>query len=149
MGIAYRSDVSTRLTVVVVDGSVTEAEFHAVARLQDDDPDWHVTTRLLTDARTAATLAPTEKQLSALAALYARMRGRDQPLRAAIVAGSDFGTAFHYGKLRSSGNATTIAFSFLETACSWLGINSQSASAMIAELRDDLGVVETRNDTST
>jgi len=140
MGIAYRSDVSTRLTVVVVDGHLTEAEFHAAARRQDDDPNWHATTRLLTDARSATTLAPSEKQLNALAALYARMRREDEPLRAAIVAGSVFGSAFQYGKLRSSANATTIAFSFLTSACSWLGTDIHPATAVIAELRDELGV---------
>ena len=129
MGIAYRSDSATGLTVAVIDGSITKAEFHEFALRQDQDPDWHATTRSLTDPRTAVTPTYTSEQLSAYAALYARMRANDKPFLAAIVAGLDFELAGSYGDFRTADGSRTIAFNGLAPACVWLGADLASTSA--------------------
>ena len=138
MGIAYRSDVNTGLTVAVVHGKVTGTEFHEFAQGQRDDPNWHATTRSLTDARTAVTPQVTASELSAFADLYAQMRRADQTFKAAIVAGHDFELAGHYGELRTQRRATTIAFNDLTTACTWLGADLAAVQATITELRTTL-----------
>jgi hypothetical protein len=53
--IAYRADTATGLAVSVIDGLVSATEFHDFAREQDQDADWHATTRSLTGARTTRT----------------------------------------------------------------------------------------------
>ena len=139
MGIDYRSDVERGLTISVVDGLVTAEEFHAHAERQRNDPVWHTTTRLLTDARTAVTRAVGTDELSAFAALYAGMRSGELPFRNAIVAGVDFDLAGRYGDLRTDrSGSSTIAFNDLETACTWLGIEVSVARSVIGTLRNEL-----------
>ena len=139
MGIAYRSDVTTGLTVAVVHGAVTRDEFHEFAKGQGEDPSWHATTRSLTDARTAVTPPVTAAELGAFAEMYAQMRRGDQPFKAAIVGGHDFELAGRYGELRSDDGSTTIAFNDLSTACIWLGVDLAAVQATIDELRAPLG----------
>jgi hypothetical protein len=141
MGLAYRSDGVTGLTVTVIDGLVTAPEFHELAQRQDADPDWHRTTRLLTDARTAVSAPITGEQVESLAALYAQMRVSDQPFRNAIVAGPDFATAERYGELRSVSGSRTIVFSDLATACTWLGADLGVVQSTITELRGGLRAI--------
>ncbi|HWS47135.1 MAG TPA: hypothetical protein VN636_14805 [Acidimicrobiia bacterium] len=143
MGITYRSDPGSDLTVSVIDGTVSGDEVHAFAQRQDADPAWHATTRLLSDARTSHMRHVTAAELHAFADLYAQMRRNDRPFRAAIVADKDFELAGRYGDLLNhSGASRTIAFTSLTTACIWLDIDLATVRATIAQLRDELSVAK-------
>jgi hypothetical protein len=138
MGIAYRVDIASGLTVAVVDGVVTAEDFFDCARRQGDDPDWHRATRSLTDAGSAVTKDVPSETRDSLAAMYARLRAEDQTLMAAIVAGQDFEQASRYGEIRTGVGSRTIAFNSIATACTWLGVDLSTTSATIAELRKSL-----------
>ncbi|HET9728577.1 MAG TPA: hypothetical protein VFR41_04100 [Acidimicrobiia bacterium] len=139
MGITYRASRQTGLSIAVADGEVTEAEYHELARRQNADPDWHATTRSLTDSRTVLTPVIDADQLAAFAALYAEMRAGDPPCRAAIVTGHDVDLVSRYSELRTSEESLTIAFNDLPSACIWLDVDLEEVRAVIAELRAELG----------
>ena len=138
MGIAYRANRASGLTIAVLDGEVTADQYYEFAARQNADADWHATTRSLTDARTVLTPALLMEQVAAFAEVYAEMRADDTPGRSAIIAGHDFALARDYGELRTSGGTLTIAFNDLETACIWLETDVDDALRTIADLRDEL-----------
>jgi hypothetical protein len=138
MGIAYRADRASGLSIGVLDGEVTADEYYEFAARQNEDANWHATTRSLIDARTVLTPAVLLENLAAFADVYAEMRANDPPGRAAIVAGHDFALAQGYSELRTTGGTLTIAFSDIEGACIWLEADLEGALRAIAELREEM-----------
>jgi hypothetical protein len=138
MGIAYRVVAALQLSVVVIDGDVTRDDFYGFARAQEADPEWHTTTRSLTDARTAIIPEVTADQISDFADLYTKMRADDSRFRSAIIPGSNFAIAGNYAELRSDGHTHTVAFNDLITACIWLAVDSDVIRATTDDLRGEL-----------
>ena|SRR5690242_4227504 len=138
MGLTYRAIRGVGLTVSVLDGEISQAEYLEYARRQNADRDWHATTRSLIDARTVLTPPGAEQVLASISATYEQMRADDAPSRTAIVAGHDFALASQYGETRTEAGTLTIAFHDLSTACIWLDVELELVQQTIGELREEL-----------
>jgi hypothetical protein len=138
MGIAYRADRASGMSIGVLDGEITAEQYYEFAERQNADADWHASTRSLVDARTVLTPTLLMENVAAFADVYADMRANDPLCRAAIVAGHDFNLAQNYSEMRTTSGTLTIAFNDLESACMWLETDLDHALRTIAELRDEL-----------
>ena len=141
MAIAYRCDDSTGLCVSVWDGEVTDDERRRHIAALAADPEWGAQGLLLTDLTgIAASARPTAKQVLEAAADFAeKLAGQVRDAKWAMVAGETFVLAQRFGSYLEEEVRRLIVFNDLDTACTWLGVDTATARVIIDDLRAGMG----------
>jgi hypothetical protein len=126
MSIVYHIDKEKGITVVLWDGVITADAFLAHVRRLSADADWPPSRRLhLSDLRNAALDASMdEATIEKAAEIYGKHQNKIANMKVAIVAGEPFNKAVIFERAISRYGATAIVFNFLDTACTWLGIEA-------------------------
>ena len=140
MGIAYRCDEKTGLSLSVWDGEVTTDDRRRHIAALASDPDWGARGRLLTDLTgvSAAGRPSAKSVLDAAAEFSEKLAGQVRNAQWAIVAGETFVLAQRFGSYLEEEVHRLIVFNDLDTACTWLGVDAADARELIGELRESL-----------
>jgi hypothetical protein len=138
VGIARRHIEGPDLIVTVWDGLVTAAEWADTVQSQVTDPNHSMSTRRLTDARTADSSNITGDDVAAISATYATSGVALSGVKLAIVATEGWETAQQVETGMNNVGVTTVVFSDVHTACVWLGVDPAAAVAAINELRREM-----------
>ena len=137
MSIIYRIDREKGITLSIWDGAVTEDEVLDHLRRLVADPDWPTIKRLhLTDLRTTtAYLNIDETIIKKMVALLGKSPGKLAKLKMAMVANEAFAISTTFQRLMSIYPLSMIAFNSLDTACTWLGMNTADTERALEQLR--------------
>ena len=139
MRIVYLIEPRVQLSVSAWNGAVTGEEWRASLKRLLEDPSFGSVTRHLADLRLAdlgSTIDEAEiRDTVDFLAPYAKLlAGR----RAAILAGKEFAKAGIFEQLIARYSLTVVAFTFLDVACTWLGIEVGEAQPLLDKLRAQL-----------
>lgn len=137
MGIAYRVDEPSGVSVSVWTGEVTRDQAMQHVADLEASPEWGARGRILTDLTGLASSAlPDRDQVSELAdAFLEQLHGRAQPARWAVVANVAFDRASQFAKAIDSEVRSLIVFFDLASACIWLGVELDALRPVLASLR--------------
>jgi hypothetical protein len=102
------------------------------------DADWPSVTRNLTDLRSADLSAITETDRVESVALYGPHAQHVRGKKSAVVAGGNFDRAREFESHDEPQGLRLIVFNDLFNACTWLGIDTDSAMDALDELRAEL-----------
>jgi hypothetical protein len=140
MGIAYRCDERTRLSISVWDGEVTPDDCGRHMAALAADPSWGARGLVLTDLTgiSAARRPSAKAVLHAAAEFSEKLADHVRNAQWAIVAGETFVLAQRFGSYLEEEVRRLIVFNDLGTACTWLGIDPADVRVLIGELRADL-----------
>jgi hypothetical protein len=140
MGIAYRCDEGTGLCVSVWDGEVTVDDRHRHIAALAADPQWGARGLLLTDLTgVSAAHRPSAKEvLDAAAEFSAKLAEPVRHAKWAMVANETFVLAQRFSTYLEEEVPRLIVFNDLDTACTWLGVDTAASRAVIDELRAGL-----------
>jgi hypothetical protein len=142
MGIAYRCDPATRLSVEVWQGQVVLD----VARLHVEqlakDPEWAASRRIVTDLTGLAPESrPTADQVTRLGdAFLQQLAYLVSDAKWAVIAESAFAEALVFGEQIRHEVRRMIVFTNLVTACVWLGVEPEDVQPVIDDLRRQIRV---------
>jgi hypothetical protein len=144
MGIAFRCDKELGLSVSVWDGEVSVEDRRSHIAALAADPDWGTTGLLLTDLTgVSAAMRPSAKEvLEAAAEFSEKLAEQVRNAKWAMVANETFVLAQRFGTYLEEEVRRLIVFNDLETACTWLGIETTAARVVIEELRGELRLQE-------
>jgi hypothetical protein len=140
MGIAYRCDPVTRVSIEVWHGEVTLD----VARLHVEqlakDPDWAASRRIVTDLTGLASASrPHSDQIAALAdAFLQQLAYLVTDAKWSIIADQAVADALAFGERVRHEVRRMIVFTNLITACVWLGVDRDEVEPVIDELRGQI-----------
>jgi len=137
MGIVYRIDKEKGCTLVRWNGVVSADAFLAHVKRLSSDPDWPPPRRLhLTDLHgTTLDASMEEAVIEKAAQLYGEHQDKVVGMKVAIVAGKAFNKAVIFERVISRYGATAIVFNFLDSACTWLGIDNDEMKRSLQQLR--------------
>jgi hypothetical protein len=140
MGIAYRHDKKTGLSVSVWDGIVTTEQRRNHIAALESDPDWGASGLLLTDLTgISAERRPSAKEVLEAASEFAVKLARHvREAKWAMVAGETFVLAQRFGSYLEEEMPRLIVFNDLATACTWLGVEGSEVRTTLDELRAEL-----------
>jgi hypothetical protein len=137
VGIAYRIDQSTGVSVSVWLGHVDfeEAAQHVADLLAT--PEWGAGGRILTDlSGVPAAALPDRDQIARLASAFQRVvDGRTQQAKWAFVANAAFMRASQFGEAIHDEVRSLLVFFDLASACIWLGVDRDAIRSVIESLR--------------
>jgi hypothetical protein len=136
MTIVYHIDQGEETTYVVWDGVVTAEQYISHVQRLLADSDWPTPRSLhLSDLRSTS-LDPTINQpvLQEAVEMFAR-HPKISTVKTAIIAHEAFHQALLYERLISPVEPSVIVFHNLDTACMWLGTDSESAARALQSLR--------------
>jgi hypothetical protein len=140
MGISYRVDTATGLSVSVWDGEVTgdQRREHMQALASDDA--WGAGGLYLTDLTGVASssVPGVDEVLDAAAAFLETLASQVGRAKWAIVAGDTFERAQRFGSYIEEEVPRLIVFNALDTACTWLGVDVLAARAVVDALREEI-----------
>lgn len=144
MGIAYRSDAATGLSISVWEGEITDDQRRRQMEAIAADPTWGAGGLLLTDLTGVSTSqrASARQVLEAAAEFSERLAGQVRNAKWAIVASETFVLAQRFGSYLEEEVRRLIVFNDLDTACTWLGVSTADVRVTIDELRADLRSAE-------
>ena len=140
MGIAYRCDPTTRVSVEVWQGKV----LFDVARLHVEqlakDPEWAASRRIVTDLTGLASESrPTPDQLKALGdAFLQQLAYLVSDAKWAVIAENAFAEALVFGEQIRHEVRRMIVFTNLVTACVWLDVERADVQPVIDDLRREI-----------
>lgn len=136
MSILYRIDEELGATFAQWNGVVTADDFLAHAQLLLADPAWPPVDSLhLTDVRNTTPDASVDEALIAKIAHLYGQHPKIANLKMAIVATDTFKKAMVFETVLLGYHPRVIVFNTLETACTWLGIDSERAERTLAGMR--------------
>jgi hypothetical protein len=140
VGIAYRCDPETRVSIEVWHGEVTLD----VARLHVEqlakDPDWAASRRIVTDiSGLSSESRPDADQIAALGdAFLHQLAYLVGSAKWSIIADEAFAEALVFGERIRHEVRRMIVFTNLVTACVWLGLDPDDVEPVIDELRGQI-----------
>ncbi|MGZ4211263.1 MAG: hypothetical protein ACXVQX_11795 [Actinomycetota bacterium] len=137
MGIAYRCDSATGLSVEVWDGEVSAAQAHHHIEQLAADPQWSESRRLVTDLTSmAAESRPTPEQLAGLADVFLQeLAYLVGDVKWSVIAEQAFDDALGFGAHIKHEVRRMIVFNSLATATVWLGLDPSDVQPVIDGLR--------------
>lgn len=136
MTIIYHIDKQAGVTYVVWDGVVTAELYIAHVKRLLADPDWPPARGLhLSDLRSTSLDPSIDKAVLEKAVGMFREHPKISTVKTAIVAHEAFHQALLYERLISSIEPSVIVFHSLDTACMWLGTDSEAAARELNSLR--------------
>jgi hypothetical protein len=140
VGIAYRCDPETRVSIEVWHGDVTLD----VARLHVEqlakDPDWAASRRIITDlSGLASESRPNADQIVALGdAFLQQLAYLVSSAKWSIIADQAFADALVFGERIRHEVRRMIVFTNLVMACVWLGLDRDDVEPVINDLRGQI-----------
>jgi hypothetical protein len=136
MTIIYQIDKQGGITYVVWDGVVAAEQYISHVKRLLADPDWPPFRGLhLSDLRSTSLDQTIDKAvLEKVVGMFAE-HPKISTVKTAIVAHEAFHQALLYEHLISPIEPSVIVFHNLETACMWLGTDSESAARALKSLR--------------
>jgi hypothetical protein len=139
-GTAYRCDTGLGLTVSVADGDMTLEQRREQITTLAADPDWPKTQRLITDLTTlSAESRPSAERVAESSDDFLRqLAPHTENLRWAIVAHHTFHEAQMFERNLESQGPRIIVFNNVDTACTWLGVDTTDVRDAIDDLRRQL-----------
>jgi hypothetical protein len=140
MGIAYRHDVATGLSVAVWDGEIVGAQRDEHLQALAADENWGSGGLYLTDLTGVAvsSLPSAEEILGAAAAFLELLASQVRSSQWAMVADHTFELAQRFGSYIEEQVPRLIVFNSLDTACTWLGVDVVAAGAIVDDLRGEI-----------
>jgi hypothetical protein len=140
MGIAYRCDSATGLSVEVWDGDVTPDEARRHIQTLAADPQWSASRRIVTDLTSlSAESRPTAEQLSGLAdAFLQQLAYLVGGVKWSVIADRAFDDALGFGARIKHEVRRMIVFNNLTTASVWLGLDASDVQPVIDALRQQI-----------
>lgn len=140
MGIAYRCDAATGLSVSVWAGDVDSDERERHIATLALDADWGAGGLLLTDlTRVSASSRPDAQQvLDAAHAFLQHLAGLARGAKWALVATETFDEARRFRAYIEEEVWHVIVFDDLDAATDWLGADARRVGALIDELCDEI-----------
>jgi hypothetical protein len=140
MGIAYRCNVATGLSVEVWDGDVTLDEARRHVGTLASDPSWAASRRVVTDLTgVSAASRPGPDEIAELAdAFLQRLAYLVGDVKWSIIAAEAFDQALGFAAHIRHEVRRMIVFNNLVTACVWLGLESNDVQPVIDDLRGQL-----------
>ena len=136
MTIIYHIDKQAGITYVVWDGIVAAKQYLSHVKKLLADPDWPPARGLhLSDLRSTSIDATIDKAVLEQAVGMFAEHPKISTIKTAIVAHGAFHQALLYEQLISPYEPSVIVFHNLNTACIWLGADSESAAQAIKSLR--------------
>jgi hypothetical protein len=136
MTILYHIDKQAGVTYVVWDGVVAAESYIAHVKKLLADPDWPPARGLhLSDLRSTSLDSSIEKAVLAKAVGMFSEHPKIATVKTAIVAHEAFHQALLYERLISPIEPSVIVFHNLDTACMWLGTDSEAAARELNSLR--------------
>jgi hypothetical protein len=140
MGIAYRCDTTTGVSIEVWDGTITfdMARMH-LDRLTND-PQWAASRRIITDLTgIAAESRPTVDEVKMLSdAFLQQLAYLVGNAKWSVIADRTFAEALVFGEQVRHEVRRMIAFTNLITACVWLGVDVDDVQPVIDDLRREI-----------
>jgi hypothetical protein len=149
MGIAYRSNNSTGLSISVWVGEVNDDQRREHMAALTADADWGAGGLVLTDLTGVSSAhRPSAKQvLDAAAEFSSQLAGQVRNAKWAMVAGETFVLAQRFGSYLEEEVHRMIVFNDLDAACFWLGVDVAGARVTIEELREGLRAADASSGT--
>jgi hypothetical protein len=140
MGIAFRHDERTGVSISVWDGDVSPEQRETYVRGLGAEGRWGAGGLILTDLRTLTpTSIPSAEQIVQFAASFLQTLGqRVRKAKWAVVADHAFYPAQDFGDQLQGTVPGIVVFNGLENACIWLGVNAADIQALIDELRAEI-----------
>jgi hypothetical protein len=137
MGIAYRCDSATGLSVEVWGGDVSADQARRHIEQLAADPQWSQSRRIVTDLTSmAADSRPTPDQIAELAAVFLReLAYLVGDVKWAVIADRTFDDALGFGAHIKHEVRRMIVFNSLATASVWLGIDPGDVQPVLDDLR--------------
>jgi len=137
MGIAYRCDSATGLSVEVWDGEVSAEQARQHVEQLAADPQWSESRRLVTDLTSmAAESRPTPEQIAGLAdAFLQELAYLVGDVKWSVIADRAFDDVLGFGAHIKHEVRRMIVFNNLATASVWLGIEPSDVQPVIDDLR--------------
>jgi hypothetical protein len=137
MGIAFRVDPATGMTVSVWHGNVSAED--ALRHMRDlwATPEWGSGARILSDLTGVSSSAlPPLDQVAELAAAFANLiDGRTRKASWAVVANLGYQHASQFADAIRHEVRRVMVFSDLVSACLWLGVDAEALRPVIESLR--------------
>ncbi len=140
MGIAYRCETRIGLAVAVWEGEITDDQRRLHMAKLAADPDWDATRLLITDLTGVSPQSrPTADKIAEAGDTFLQqLANRAANVKWAIIADHTFEDARKFGAHIEGEVPHMIVFNRLDTACVWLGIDSNDVRPVIEELRQQL-----------
>lgn len=141
MGIAYRCDPATGVSVEVWDGTISFDVAALHVEQLSKDPEWAASRRIVTDLTgMAADSRPDADDLRRLSdAFLHQLAHLVSDAKWSVIADSAFAEALVFGEHVRHGVRRMIVFTNLVTACVWLGIEPDDVRPVIEDLRRQAG----------
>ncbi len=139
MGVAYFCDSVTRCTYIVWDAQVTPGEWDAAENALFADPAFPPGPFALADLRTANG-AP-HVPMDVVDEMGDRLRSQAPeigPLQFALIPNSAWDKVRAFEERFRGSGISSLSFTSIATACSWLGIDRDRAATQLEALRDQL-----------
>jgi hypothetical protein len=140
MGIAFRSDEESGLSVSVWVGMITPADVHRHLTALERDQNWGAGGSALTDLSgvSEASRPTPERLLNAANEFTTRLGSRLQNGCWAIVGGPTFAEANRFAAYLEEEVGEMWVFEDLVAAAEWLGYDNGVVARMVADVREDL-----------
>jgi hypothetical protein len=140
MGIAYRCDVESGLSVSVWHGETTPEERRGQLATLASDPEWAAGRLIVTDLTSVASgSGPGEGEIAETAAVFIeRFTGSALQAKWAIVADHAYEHARAFGEQIEAAAPRVIVFNNLETGCAWLGVDAEVVRSIADDLRQEI-----------
>ncbi len=141
MGIAYQCDEASGCTFIVWDAEVTPEEWLACERRLFADPAFPPGSRALADLRSAGGAPSISVEVVREMAEHLREHAPQiGSLRFALVPNSAWGwtKATEFEKQLEGSGISSVTFTSLSTACTWLGIDATTTTEALNDLRNGL-----------
>ena len=137
MGIAYRCDSATGLSVEVWDGEVSAEQARRHIEQLAADPQWAQSRRIVTDLTSMAPESrPTPEQVADLAkAFLQELAYLVGDVKWSVIADRTFDDALGFGAHVKHEVRRMIVFNSLATASVWLGLDPGDVQPVIDDLR--------------
>ncbi len=139
MGIAYRRDPTTDVTITVWDGPVSPDDWRKLVAEQNSDPDWP-TAHLLGVFETAHGFSSFDDD-DVIDEMIATYKGRADTARvqkSALVTQLQLGRAGDIPQALRDFGVRVITFGDLRTAAAWLGADLGTTERIVDELRAEI-----------
>ena len=139
MSIVYRIDQQSGVTFVLWNGVITANEWLAHIHRLTSGSNWPPPRRLhLTDLHGSFLDVSIDEGVIANAAEFlGKYRNKLENMKVAVVNGEAYNRGLMFEHAMSPYGASVITFNSLDTACVWLGIDTNEASVKLHQLQVD------------
>jgi len=134
VSVIYSTDKRNNIIYIVWDGEINADTWLNQVSALSAEPDWPSISRVVNDTRTASTHVSPDDIKNA-AELFGVQPTALRNKQVAVIANHMFDTALEFSHLMEPYGVSMIIFNELNTACTFLGLHTPTASQRLDELR--------------